>query len=230
MSPQNAPSEVNVIDFHTHTILSDGALIASELVRRACNIGYRAIGLADHADGSNLEWLVPNLVKVARELNRHQETFVIPGIEITHAPPAQISELVDQARRLGAVFVVVHGESPVEPVAPGTNLAGIEAGADILAHPGFITPSEARLAADKGVFLEITARAGHSMANGHVARTALEQGARLVVNTDTHSPGDLITAETALRVLVGAGLTEIQAGEVLENNEELLATLQRRFI
>ena len=113
MSPENAPSEVNVIDFHTHTILSDGELIASELVRRACNIGYRAIGLADHADGSNLEWLVPNLVKVARELNRHQETFVIPGVEITHAPPAQISELVDQARRLGAVFVVVHGESPV---------------------------------------------------------------------------------------------------------------------
>ena len=51
MSPENAPSEVNVIDFHTHTILSDGELIASELVRRACNIGYRAIGLADHADG-----------------------------------------------------------------------------------------------------------------------------------------------------------------------------------
>ena len=154
---------------------------------------------------------------------------MIPGVEITHAPPAQISELVDQARGLGAVFVVVHGESPVEPVAPGTNLAGIEAGADILAHPGFITPSEARLAADKGVFLEITARTGHSLTNGHVARTALGQGARLIVDTDTHSPGDLITGETALRVLVGAGLTEVQAGQVLENNEELLATLRRRF-
>jgi putative hydrolase len=229
MSPENAPLEVNVIDFHTHTILSDGELIASELVRRAGNIGYRAIGLADHADGSNLEWLVPNLVKVARELNRHQETFVIPGVEITHAPPAQISELVDQARRLGAIFVIVHGESPVEPVAPGTNLAGIEAGADILAHPGFITPSEARLAADKGVFLEITARGGHSMTNGHVARIALDQSARLVVDTDTHSPRDLITTETAIRVLVGAGLTEVQAEQVRKNNEELLATLHRRF-
>ena len=67
------------------------------------------------------------------------------------------------------------------------------------------------------------------MTNGHVARTALGQGARLIVDTDTHSPGDLITGETALRVLVGAGLTEVQAGQVLENNEELLATLRRRF-
>lgn len=227
---EDAPPEVHVIDFHTHTILSDGELISSELVRRACNIGYRAIGLADHADGSNLEWLVPSLVRVARDLNRFQNTYVIPGIEITHAPPAQISELVDQARKLGAIFVVVHGESPVEPVAPGTNLAGIEAGADILAHPGFITASEAGLAADKGVFLEITARSGHSLTNGHVARIALEQGARLVVDTDAHSPGDLITRETALRVLVGAGLTEVQAGQVLKNNEDLFATLQRRFI
>jgi putative hydrolase len=220
---------VNVIDFHTHSILSDGALIPSELVRRAWNVGYRAIGLADHADGSNLERLVPSLLKVARDLNRFQETFVIPGVEITHAPPDQISELVDQARKLGAVFVVVHGESPVEPVAPGTNLAGIEAGADILAHPGFITASEARLAADKGVFLEITARSGHSLTNGHVARVALDQGSRLVIDTDAHSPGDLITRETALRVLLGAGLTEVQAGQVLKNNEELFATLQRRF-
>jgi histidinol phosphatase-like PHP family hydrolase len=219
-----------VIDFHTHTILSDGVLIPSELVRRACNIGYRAIGLADHADGSNLEWLVPRLVKVARDLNRFQDTFVMPGAEITHAPPDQISELVDLARRLGAIFVVVHGESPVEPVAAGTNLAGIEAGADILAHPGFITPTEARLAADKGVFLEITARSGHSITNGHVARIAFEQGARLVVDTDAHGPGDLITSETALRVLVGAGLTEIQAGQVMKNNEDLFDTLRRRFI
>jgi histidinol phosphatase-like PHP family hydrolase len=219
-----------VIDFHTHTILSDGVLIPSELVRRACNIGYRAIGLADHADGSNLEWLITGLIKVARDLNRFQETFVLPGIEITHAPPDQISELVGQARELGAAFVVVHGESPVEPVATGTNLAGIEAGADILAHPGFITPSEARLAADKGVFLEITARSGHSITNGHVARIALEQGARLVVDTDAHGPGDLITRETALKVLIGAGLTEVQAGQVMKNNEDLFATLRRRFV
>ncbi len=221
---------MNLIDFHTHSILSDGALIPSELVRRACNIGYRAIGLADHADGSNLDWLVPRLVKVAGELNRFQETFVIPGIEITHAPPGQIAELVDRARKLGAVFVVVHGESPVEPVAPGTNRAGIEAGADILAHPGFVSPAEARLAADKGVFLEITARAGHSITNGHVATTAFSQGARLIVNTDTHDPGDLITRESALKILVGAGMTESKAEQVLKNNEDLLKTLKGRFV
>jgi histidinol phosphatase-like PHP family hydrolase len=216
-----------LIDFHTHTILSDGVLNPSELVRRAHILGYRAIGLADHVDGSSLDLVAPRIVKVARELNHFQETFVIPGVEITHAPPRQIPELVREARRLGAGLVVVHGESPVEPVAPGTNRAGIESGADILAHPGFITPEEARLAAEKGVFLEITSRSGHSLTNGHVARIAMAAGAALVINTDAHTPDNLITRQRAFQILLGAGLTHDQAEAVLTNNEKLFDALRR---
>lgn len=218
-----------MIDFHTHTLLSDGVLIPSEQVRRAAHIGYRAIGLTDHVDGSNLDLVIPRIVKVAGELNRLQNVVVVPGAEITHAPPEQIPELVAEARKLGAVIVVVHGETPREPVAAGTNLAGIEAGADLLAHPGFITADEARLAAQKGVFLEITARAGHNMTNGHVARIAAISGARLVVSTDTHTPENMITRETALEVLMGAGLTEGQARGAFKNNEELLEILKQRL-
>jgi putative hydrolase len=217
-----------LIDFHTHTFFSDGELVPSELVRRAGVKGYRGIGLTDHADGSNLDLIVPRMVKVAEELNRSQDTFVIPGAELTHVPPALIPQMVAEARKLGAAIVIVHGESPVEPVAPGTNQAAIESGADILAHPGFITADLVRMAAEKGVFLEITARRGHSLTNGHVARLALEIGARLVIDTDTHSPENLIDRETARKILIGAGLTESQASGVLENNEDLLNAIKRR--
>lgn len=218
-----------MIDFHTHTLFSDGDLNPSELVRRAHVIGYRAIGLTDHVDGSNLSFVLPAILKVAADLNRFQETIVIPGIEITHAPPGQISELVTEARALGAVVVVVHGESPVEPVAPGTNQAAIDAGVDILAHPGFITESEARSAAEKGVFLEITSRLGHNITNGHVVRIAGEAGADLVINTDTHSPENLMSRKRALEILVGAGLRDAQADGVLENNEALLEKFKQRL-
>ena len=218
-----------MIDFHTHTLFSDGLLVPSELVRRAFCIGYRAIGLTDHVDGSSLDFVLPRILKVAAELNRFQQVFVIPGVEITHAPPDQIPELVAEARKLGAVLVVVHGESPVEPVAPGTNRAAIDSGVDILAHPGFITIDEARLALKNGVCLEITARAGHSLTNGHVARIADGAGAKLVIDTDTHSPENLISREGAVRVLVGAGMTENRAEEVLGNNESLLKIFRQRL-
>ncbi len=218
-----------MIDFHTHTLFSDGVLLPSELVRRAENAGYRAIGLTDHADGSNLEFVLKGLVKVAAELNRFQNTFVIPGVEITHAPPQQVPQLVQQARKLGAIIIIVHGESPVEPVAAGTNRAGIESKADILAHPGFITDSDAALAAQNGVLLEITARQGHSLTNGHVARMAMKTGAKLVINTDTHTPDNLITLDRASQLLIGAGLVESEATKVLKNNQELLDICKQRL-
>ncbi len=218
-----------MIDFHTHTLLSDGVLLPSELVRRAENIGYRAIALTDHADSSNLEFVLKSVRKVAAELNRFQNTFVIPGIEITHAPPQQAPELIQEARNLGAIVIVLHGESPVEPVAAGTNLTGIKARPDILAHPGFITHAEASLAAEKEVFLEITARHGHSLTNGHVAKMAMETGARLIINTDSHTPDNLITRDRAYQILIGAGLSEAEAKKALKNNEELLNKCKQRL-
>jgi histidinol phosphatase-like PHP family hydrolase len=127
------------------------------------------------------------------------------------------------------VLVIIHGESPVEPVAPGTNRAGIESGADILAHPGFVTPEEVKSAAKNGICLEITSRNGHSLTNGHVGRLAVENGATLVIDTDTHTPDNLITRDRALQVLIGAGLTDEQAWEVLGNNEILLEKLRARM-
>ncbi len=211
-----------MIDFHTHTFFSDGELAPSELVRRAACKGYRAIGLTDHVDSSNLSHVITNVTQVAKDLNRHQDCKVIPGVEITHAPPSQIGELVKTARALGAVIVIVHGETIVEPVSPGTNMAAIEAGVDILAHPGLISHEEASLAAYKGVRLEITSRGGHSLTNGHVASLARELGVLMAMNTDSHAPRDLIDRGQAIRVLLGAGLDMDHAEKVMRMNYELM--------
>ncbi|WP_305063932.1 histidinol phosphate phosphatase domain-containing protein [Methanococcoides sp.] len=207
-----------MIDLHTHTVFSDGELIPSELVRRAVTFGYRGIGLTDHADFTNVEHIL-SCIKKARYMEEVMDIRIIPGVEITHVHPDKIASLAKMARELGAEIVVVHGESPVEPVAPGTNAAAIACeDVDILAHPGFITEEEAQMAADNGTCLEITARNGHNRTNGHVARLGTEVGATMVVNTDTHSPENLITKETALKIAMGAGLTESQAKKVLENS------------
>ena len=195
-----------MIDLHTHTIFSDGELIPFELARRAAAIGYQAIAITDHVDFSNIDFVVPSIVKAVRKLKGHATIEVIPGAEITHSPPGLIPELVREARALGAKIVIVHGETIVEPVLKGTNRAAIEAGADILAHPGLISEEDVLFAKEIGVTLEITTRKGHSLSNGHVAREAMRLGADLSINTDTHSPGDLITEEIARRVLAGAGI------------------------
>ncbi len=196
-----------MIDLHTHSLFSDGELLPTELIRRGMVAGYEAIAITDHADASNLDLVIPRLIKACSHASRHWNIKAIAGIELTHVPPPAIPELVDEARRLGAGLVVVHGETIVEPVTPGTNLAALQtAGVDILAHPGLLTPEEAQLAAKNGVALELSARKGHCLTNGHVARLALEAGAKLILATDAHAPGDLISQAQAEKVALGAGL------------------------
>ncbi len=195
-----------MIDLHTHTLFSDGALVPAELARRAQVMGYRALAFTDHVDFSNLDFVLPRLISVCKALYDEMDMILLPGVELTHVPPALIGGCVEKARSLGAVIVVVHGETLVEPVAPGTNRAAIEAGVDILAHPGLILSEEVELAARQGVFLEITTRRGHALANGHVARLARQAGAELLLNNDAHAPGDLVSLEMAEKIVLGAGL------------------------
>ncbi|MBU0674656.1 MAG: histidinol phosphate phosphatase domain-containing protein [Proteobacteria bacterium] len=196
-----------MIDLHTHSLFSDGELVPAEHLRRVEIMGYRAVAITDHADSSNLDFIIPRIVRVAEDLNRYSKTVLIPGIELTHVPLEMFEELSRKARDLGAKIIVAHGETVMEPVRPGTNLAAIKAGVDILSHPGFITLEEAGLAAEKGVCLELSGRKGHSLTNGHVARIALEVSATLVVNADAHGPGDFLTAAMAETVARGAGLS-----------------------
>jgi len=196
-----------VIDLHTHTIFSDGELIPAELVRRAEVIGYKGICMTDHADEATMYHSLENVLRFVKKHGHFFDINVLAGVELTHVPPALIGEMVVSARKSGAQVVVMHGETPVEPVAPGTNLAAIEAGVDVLAHPGLITKEEVQLAAEKGVALEITTRGGHSYTNGHVASLARQYGAKLVINNDAHAPRDLIGKDLRKTIALGAGLT-----------------------
>ena len=197
-----------MIDLHTHTVFSDGVLIPSELVRRAEFIGLKGIGITDHGDFSNIDFIVPRIIAISEKLNSVLSIKVVPGIEITHVPPNLISDAAKKARSLGAKIIIVHGETIVEPVARGTNNAALEADIDILAHPGLITEKDVLKAKENGIFLEISARKGHSLTNGHVAKLAKKTGAKLVINTDSHAPADLIDEKMAKKIVCGAGLTE----------------------
>lgn len=207
-----------MFDYHTHTLISDGELIPAEAVRRAEVRGYRILGIADHSDLAMLPVQIPSILAAARAENAAASGMrVVAGTEVTHVRPGQIAEAVRLARELGAAYVVVHGETLSEPVAPGTNRAAIEAGADILAHPGLISGEDVRLAAERGVMLEISGRKGHSLSNGHVARLARECGAQLIFGSDSHAPGDYAARDFAEKVLLAAGLPEGEVDRIFAN-------------
>ncbi len=209
-------------DLHTHTILSDGEMLPSELIRRMSVIGYTTVAITDHVDTSNAESVVPMILDVQESA----ELFgvrLLCGVEITHVPPSQIAAVARQAREAGAEIIVVHGETTVEPVAPGTNHAAcICPDVDVLAHPGLITREDARLAQENGIALEITSRGGHNRTNGHVVRIAREVSCQLVVDSDAHAPHDLLDKIGKENVAMGAGLTAAESAAIISLNIDRL--------
>jgi histidinol phosphatase-like PHP family hydrolase len=220
-----------VYDFHTHTTLSDGVLLPMELIRRCIVNDYAALGIADHSSASTMGRVIREVRRDCALAQKYWGFSAFPGIELTHLPAAAIGELAAEARRMGAAHIVVHGQSPVEPVEPGTNLAAVSCeDVDVLAHPGDLTEEEARLAAENGVFLEITGKDGHSLGNGRVARVAIEAGAKLIVNSDGHTPSQLLTEEKARKIARLAGLSHAQVEQTLvDNAEELVSRMESRL-
>ncbi len=211
-----------LIDLHTHSFFSDGALIPSELVRRAEFVGYSCIAITDHVDISNIETVVPAIANVCRSLYGKLDTVAIPGAEISYVPPCDIKAIVRRARKLGAFVVGVHGETIAEYVAQGTNAAALDSDIDFLAHPGLLTLEQAKLAAEKKILLEITTRKGHSLTNGLIARLAEESGASLIINNDAHQPADLLPENKLANVALGSGMSMERFEEARQNAYNIL--------
>lgn len=210
------------IEFHAHTIFSDGVLLPSELVRLAKVMNHKAIAITDHVDISTLDHVIPRIVQVSEELMKYWDITVIPGAELTMVPAKSISELAKKSREYGAKLILVHGETLAEPVEEGTNLAAVNADIDILAHPGLITDEICQIASKNDIAFELTSRRGHCLSNGHTAKLATEHGVKLIVCTDAHEPGELISQEAAWEIAVGAGLSKQQAREAIETIPERL--------
>lgn len=209
-------------DLHTHTLQSDGEMLPVELIRRMAVLGYTTIAITDHVDASNIDEVIRQLIPV-RDSARQFGVRLLCGVEITHVPPKEIAGHAKHAKEAGADIVVVHGESPVEPVAPGTNQAACGCRfVDVLAHPGLLSEKDALRAKKNGIALEITSRGGHNRTNGHVVVIARKTGCRMVVNSDAHAPHDLLDERARLLVAKGAGLTDqecriVLGGDLLKN-------------
>jgi histidinol phosphatase-like PHP family hydrolase len=209
-------------NLHAHTFLSDGELLPSEVAVRYQAAGYKAIALTDHADYSNIRLVCKAVVEFCRKWPKDSLIKVLSGIELTHLPPQQFKPLSMLARKMGTQIIIAHGETPVEPISPNTNKMALQADIDILAHPGLITDEDTKLAAKKGVFLEITSRPGHSQANRHVVSQAKKFKAKLILNNDSHRPQDIISPAQLDRIGLDCGLTRQELNNIYADTRKLI--------
>src|SRR3989338_6778831 len=209
-------------NLHTHTLLSDGALLPSEVAVRYLSLGYKAIAITDHADYCNIKSTVAAILNFTRHWPKSSGIKVLPGIELTHLPLEQFKPLSNYARKAGIKIIIAHGETLVEPVIKGTNRSALDADIDILAHPGLISDADIKLAKKKNIFLELTSRRGHRDTNKYVAGQGVKFGAKLILNNDSHIPEDIISPQSLTEVGINSGLSRAQINKIYQDVNEFL--------
>ena len=96
-------------NLHTHTLLSDGSLIPSEVAVRYLDKGYKVIAITDHADYCNIKLLTEAVVRFSNRWPKTSGITILPGIELTHIPPEQFKPLAKYARTHGIILPILSG-------------------------------------------------------------------------------------------------------------------------
>ena len=212
-----------MIDFHIS--IHQGFGVASAL-RYASLAGIRFAGLVMPSDGTGLSRIADFSAQV-RRLSLYANVEAWAGVELCHIPPALLPEAVREAREAGARLVLVYGESIMDQVDQGTNFAAIEAGADIITHPGLVDAETAAFAAERDVAFEFTSCPRHALTNAHTAAMALKYGVPLVRGSNASCAEELTTRAFWPSVIKGAdtgivGGNDVNLAEHLRKSEEML--------
>ncbi len=204
---QDAGNSYDMIELRAYSTLSCGSMPPAHAARLGKLAGLRVMALTERVDLASMPSVLEHLVPTVRSLSLYAGIDIIAGCELAYLPPALLPGAIQQARSHGAKIVTVLGQYVGSHVEEGTNLAAIEAGCDILCSPGLLTETEALLAAERNVMLDITAHGPHALANGHVARMARVANAPVVVTGGIHAPTDFISTDLRRAVALGAGMS-----------------------
>ncbi len=179
-------------DFHIKisSETAAGRLDASSALHYAVLAGLRFAALVLPYSRNSINAL-PELAKDIRRISLYANVEACLAVELRHIPPAILPSVAEEARACGADMILVYGETLGDQVAEGTNFAAVEAGADLITHPGLIDEKTAAYAAEKGVALEFTSCPRHALSNAHTAAMALRFGCPLVRGSAAEKPGEI---------------------------------------
>ncbi len=212
-----------IIDLHMHSTISDGSLHLEELVEVAIDRGYSAMAFTDHVFFDNYKRIADKIINwVDKNQGSYKDIILIPGVEITFATPKEIGIITKDVRFMGTKWVVVHGEASFERTPACTNDAAVEHGVDVLAHPGYIEDEQVIKSLETGTAFELSARDSYNYANKQIAETVMRNGGKMLINSDSHQVGAMLSQAKVLQTAKIANLTTEQLEAVKRDTVDIV--------
>jgi DNA polymerase (family X) len=197
-------------DLHMHTTATDGRATAEEMAVAAREAGLQYIAITDHsrslamANGLDEHRALEHARQVRALNDRLEGITVLAGIECDIRPDGTMDLADDCLAQLDIVIASVHSAFSMDEAAmtdrilramacPWVDVLGHPTGRLILKRDGCRFDFDRVLAAavETGVALEINSQVDRLDLDDSLARLARDRGARLLVDSDAHSPAAL---------------------------------------
>ena len=195
-------------DLHTHTDASDGRATLEEMLTAAEARGYEYYAVTDHATGAGMVGGVGlDDAELREQIDRVRtaaaayEMEVFVGVEANIDTEGGLGVADDVLEALDLVVASPHasldGDGTDRLVTamehPAVDILGHPTGRLLNQRPGLDVDLDrlAAVAASEGVALEINANPNRLDLRGAAVRRAVEAGAMVVINTDTHHPSTM---------------------------------------
>ena len=204
-------------DLQMHSVWSDGHQTFEEIAEAGLERGYTFCGVTDHsyglkiARGVSMADLKKQQVEIDRVNREYRGRFrIIKGIEANIRADGSVDMTPRELQQLELVVAAPHSMLRKTDDQTGRMCAAAAVpGVHILGHPrGRMWGSRPGVSADwnrvfataqrSGVAIEIDGDPSRQDIDFALARRALDAGCLFALDSDAHSTGDLIFAETAI--------------------------------
>jgi DNA polymerase (family X) len=197
-------------DLQMHSTGSDGRASLEEMAETAEAMGYDYIAVTDHGpmmpmvrgrDDAGFKRQRKQIDKLNAKLRK---ITVLAGAEVDIHPDGTLDLNDDTLAALDIVFVALHVKLDLSPDEQTERVlrALSHPNVDVLAHPTgrlierrrgarFDFDRVVKAAVDHGVMLEVDAQPARLDLDDVSVRSAIQAGARIIVDTDAHSPAEL---------------------------------------
>ena len=212
-------------DLHIHSEWSDGLIDYKDMVRIAQEKGYEYIAISDHSisnfygNGLSTERLVQKMGFIKNLRKKFKDINILMGAEIDIRKAGRFDYPPEIIKKLDIAIASLHSSftnSSIENTSRAVS-ALEEDYFDFLAHPtGFVFGNRAPIFIDIDRVIEACSKHGKALEinsyymrmdlNEQNARKAKDAGAKLVINTDSHRPGNMDMIELGIDIARRAGL------------------------
>ena len=192
------------LDYHTHTLYSDGTSTVEEMLEEASNVGLEQLAITDHyREIKDLN----KYIREIRSLSGMYDVELIPGLEL------ELNESLSLIRELGEEVPLIILSDHTGMFNP-SKLEEMDSDAElVLGHPTLLEENHLQILEETGMAIELNER--YRVPDKGIVVKCIDLGIRISLGSDAHTKQEVGRLKWVMRNLRMAEMESSRRAKIL---------------